>query len=248
MKNINNINKFKKIKLVKKGLGISIVSMTILLSGCGTNSNYYMVTDNNKTYICLKEGISKNYDDYDYVSINGKKIGSVCSKMRSFDYSCHHLSTNFLNELQIQSLNQVFEELNLDESILNNIDELKDFEQMEQLDNIRINYYYNTKYDLVKNFIYTEDSKLELFDTPTKVIIGYDISADRIAQKNRFIYSIEDMDVVCFNKNDEVKGINIGLYLTDDQHSKGYITYEEAIEMVNKYNKNHYHRQLVKSK
>lgn len=223
IKNINGIEKFKKINLIKVSSCVLVASS--FFTGCNSKSldDYYLVSKDGNYSICYRTDIYKNCDDYDYNSIiDNKTIGSICSNGNNFDYENHHFSTEFISEMQVTSLKEV---LNKDSMNYNDLINLaKSFPK-----DIGDNYYKSKKYYVTENFKYSKSSKMEIFIYNNNIIIGYDLSPERLYDENRYIYSIKDMTTLAFRNDDNIKS-----YSLDSNLSNGYITYDTALFIINK--------------
>ena len=92
IKNLKIRNKkINRLKMEKAGI-ISLTFIPVILTGCNNlNINdYYLVCENSNYYICKKVGTFNKSDDYEFKSIvDGKTIGSICSKRDNFNYENH---------------------------------------------------------------------------------------------------------------------------------------------------------------
>lgn len=220
---IHNINKMKKVKLLKSGiiLGIAIPTM---LCGCDirNTSDYYMVHNNGKYYICTKSEKYVNSCDIDFISIlDNSIVGSLCLDNNNFDYQTHRIATDFLSELQIVSIKDLLNEDIVDYNYL--VDLAKN-----GINGIGEEYYENTNYLLSAPFNYYDTADLKVFDNGNNTIIGYDMSPDRLSGTNDYVYSIIDKEVIDLS-NGDVNTFNINEFFNDDN----YITYDTAQELVN---------------
>ena len=225
--NIHNIDKTKKINLIKSGCFTLAAIPLVVLSGCNSKKldDYYLVVKDGNYYICYRTEPFSNYDDYDYNSITtNKTVGSICSNGNSFDYECHHFSVHFISDFQVANLKEVLSQDSMDYSKLiatSNSLELKQ---------IGDNYYQNKKY-----YLETQDNnkqcKLALFESGDKIIIGYDISPERLENTNRYIYSITDSDTLVFHSNSDITTHDIDL----DNADSAFITYDTALSIVENY-------------
>lgn len=235
-----------KLKLIKQGLSITIVATTLVMSGCNNScvDKYYIVTDKGQNYICKRVGPFSNTHDYEYYDIKKNKlIGAECTRWgRNFDYNIHRAGTSFLNELQVIPLNEALVDENIDANLFHNENDINNLITNQLLVDIVNNHFVREHYYLTEKFNYISSSKLQMFVHDTDVIVGYDVSPDRDFNKYRYIYSIEDMDVKEFDRNAIVESVNIGMYLTAKHYKNNYITYNEAIDMIKLYKKNHHQK------
>ena len=141
IKNLKIRNKkINRLKMEKAGI-ISLTFIPVILTGCNNlNINdYYLVCENSNYYICKKVGTFNKSDDYEFKSIvDGKTIGSICSKRDNFNYENHKFSTNFLCELQVANLKDVFNKNSFSSDELMNI-------VNNNLNEVGDNYFKNTK-------------------------------------------------------------------------------------------------------
>lgn len=227
IKNLKIKNKkINEAKIVKTGL-FPLIFIPVILTGCNNvnTKDYYLVCENSKYYICKKVGTFNKSDDYEFKSIlDNKIIGSICSNRDNFNYETHRFSTNFLCELQVVSINKLFNKdsisiTDLQDIANNNINEIGD------------TYFKNTKYYFKSDFEYDQNSNLKLFYYNDTYILGYDISPKRLDSNSRYIYSIKDFDVIKtdFEKTVDAYEINI------DNKDNTYITYSETIELLTDY-------------
>lgn len=215
-----NINKYK---LIKKGFIITLVT-PFILTGCDlvNASDYYLVHEDSKYYICYKAGIYENCDDYQFKSIlDNKVVGSICSKRENFDYETHHFSTNFLSELQIVSIKDLLNKDSISKSELLNIS--------NDVKNIGDNYFKKVNYCFDSDFEYDQNTTLKLFYYNDKYILGYDISPKRLKNNCKYIFSISDIDVIKTEYDADIKTYEINI---NDKSNK-YITYDETLELLN---------------
>ena len=63
------------------------------------------------------------------------------------------------------------------------------------------------------------------------IIIGYDISPERLENTNRYIYSITDSDTLVFHSNSDITTHDIDL----DNADSAFITYDTALSIVENY-------------
>lgn len=225
IKNIKYTNKFKKAKLIKSGCFALATLSWIMLSGCNSKKleNYYLVSKDGSYSICYKVGPFTNYDDYDYKSIiDNETIGSICSNGNSFDYECHHLAINFISEFQVVSLKEL---LSLEKMDYSKLISLASSCELQQLGD---DYFKNKDYYLNVDFDYSYEAELEVFKTDDKVIVGYDISPQRIYNTNRYIYSIIDSDTLVFHDDNNITSYSVDL----DNEDLSYITYDTALSIV----------------
>lgn len=238
--------KNRRYKLIKSGIGIAIVASTLLTSGCSSSllNKYYIVSDKGQNYICVMEEPKSNTHDYEYYDIKtNNSVGVMCAKRGgNFDYSIHRAGTKFLNEFQVMNLSDTLLDEGIDLGLFANENDINKRIDDKLLNDIVSNHFVRQKYYLDEKFKYIPNSKLQLFINENNVMIGYDVSPDRDFNKYRYIYSIEDYDVKEFASNDIVKAISIGIYLTKEQIKKGYISYNEAIDMLIHYKKDHYQK------
>lgn len=215
---INKIENLNKINLVKTGVLVGTMLPTVLV-GCNSidASKYYLVHNDGNYYICYKGDKYINSCDIEYKSITDDKVvGVVCSNNNNFDYQEHHFSTEFLSELQICNLKDVLN-CNLSQ------DELKNIVLSNRINELGDKYFKNRKY----YFIY-DNSPLNIYKVDEKIILGYDLSPERLDGSSAYVYSINDNDVVnLFNYDIDV--YNISNYFSDDN----YITYATAQELSN---------------
>lgn len=235
-----NIKKRKDTLLALKSIicSISLLSGAASLSSCSNSKldNYYIVRDKNKNYICYQS--FQGNQDYDYYSvIDDKYIGSICDKGGSFDYSIdhHYLSQKFLNEFQVFSLSDALIAENIDPNLLNDKSDIISLARSQELDNIVNNHYVREKYYFKQDFKEIQDSQLQLFIKDDEYFIGYDVSPDRYINNNKYIYSISNKDVKEYTQNDIVYSYNIRSFLTQENKNNQYLTYNEAISVVNKF-------------
>ncbi len=240
------MKKNRKFKLIKAGIGITVVATTLLTSSCGNSmlDKYYIVTDSSNNYLCTRKNPSLNTHDYEFYDIKDNTlIGVLCSKRGgNFDYSMHHIGTKFLNELQVIPLAQALSDEDINTSLFNKEADVNRLIDDDLLKDIVNNHFVKEEYHLTEEFKYIPSSKLQIFVHDNEIMIGYDVSPDRDFNKFRYIYSIEDMDVKEFDRNEEVKAVNIGIYLTDQHYRNNYITYNDAMGMISSYKINHHQK------
>lgn len=207
----------KKLKLVKTGIIIGTMLPTVLV-GCNSidASKYYLVHNDGNYYICTKGDKYINSCDYEYKSIiDGNIVGVVCSNNNSFDYQIHRLSTEFLSELQIAPISDVFDDNSF------NYDELKELAQSDKINEI------GDKYFKSKKFYYDYNSiPLEIYRTNDKNIVGYDLSPERLDGSCAYVYSIVDNDVINLS-NYDVDMYDASSYF----YGEDYITYDSALDL-----------------
>lgn len=219
---IHNINKMKKVKLVKSSILLGLTLPT-MLCGCDiiNASDYYMVHNNGEYYICTKSEKYINSCDIDFISIlDNNIVGSICVDNNNFDYQAHRIATDFLSELQIVSIKFV---LNKDSISYNELIKIAE----NDINDIGDEYYKKINYMVNSSFNYYEDTKLKIFDDGANSYVGYDVSPDRLRGTNDYVYSIIDKDVVDLS-NREINVLDIGEYYNDNN----YITYDTALELV----------------
>lgn len=228
IKNIKYIKKFKKVKLIKSGCFALATISLIILPGCNSKKleNYYLVSKDGSYSICYKVGPFTNYDDYDYKSIiDNETVGSICSNGNSFDYEYHHLAIDFISELQVVSLDELLSLEKMDYS------ELMSLASSCELQQLGDDYFKNKNYYLNVDFDYSSKAKLEIFKIDDKVIVGYNISPQRIYNTNRYIYSIIDLDTLIIQGDSTITSYSINL----DSEDLPYITYDTALSIVENY-------------
>lgn len=227
IKNLKIKNKkINEAKIVKAGLA-SLTFIPVILAGCNSvnTKDYYLVCENSKYYICKKVGTFNKSDDYEFKSIlDNKIIGSICSNRDNFNYETHRFSTNFLCELQVVSINELFNKDNI------SIDDLLNIAN-NNINEIGDSYFKNTKYYFKSDFEYDQNANLKLFNYNDSFILGYDISPKRLDGTSRYIYSIKDIDVIKIDSEKTVDVYEINIDSKDD----AYITYNETIELLTNY-------------
>lgn len=204
---------------------LSLASIPVIIGGCSNvNMNdYYLVCENSNYYICKKEGSFNKSDDYEFKSIlDGQIIGSICSKRDNFNYENHKFSTNFLCELQVVSMKELFNNNSI------SIDELMDIAN-NRINEIGDSYFKNTKYYFKSDFEYDQNNILKLFNYNDTFILGYDISPKRLNNSSRYIYSIKDFDVIKTEYGVPVEVFNINI----NNEENAYIEYSEVLELLN---------------
>lgn len=219
---IHNINKMKKVKLVKSSILLGLTLPT-MLCGCDIRnaSDYYMVHNNGEYYICTKSEKYINSCDIDFISIlDNSIVGSICLDNNNFDYQAHRIATDFLSELQIACIKDVLNRDSIGYNELINI-------AKGDINDIGEDYYEKINYMINKPFNYYEDANLKVFDDGSDTYIGYDMCPKRLKGTNDYVYSIIDKDVVDLSKR-EIDVFDIGDYYNDDN----YITYDTALELV----------------
>lgn len=216
--------RIKRVKVIKSSIfSLSIIS--VILAGCSNvNTNdYYLVCEDSNYYICKKVGTFNKSDDYEFESIlDGQTIGSICSKRDNFNYENHRFSTNFLCELQVVSMKEVF----CKESI--SIDELLDIAN-NRINEVGDNYFKNSKYYFNSDFEFDKNTNLKLFNYDGTFILGYDISPRRLNDNSRYIYSIKDLDVIKTEYESSLEEYDINL----ENKKNAYISYSEALDLLN---------------
>lgn len=233
MKLVNpNLNKLKKVKLVRLSQVFICSASLIFVSGCNKvdTSDYYIVSKGGNYTLCNRDFHFANGDDYEYDSIIDQKfVGAICSKGNSFDYESHHISMDFLCELQV---------VNLKDTIENEKISLKAIEELatsDMLIEIADNYFLNKKYYYDQDFEYSFSGTLKMFTTDDNIIIGYDVSPKRLSNTKKYIYSIIDNDTLIFRSNDIISTVEI-----ENKSNNDYITYNDAIDIINEYNAKSY--------
>ena len=219
---IHNINKMKKVKLVKSSILLGLTLPT-MLCGCDIRnaSDYYMVHNNGEYYICTKSEKYINSCDIDFISIlDNSIVGSICLDNNNFDYQAHRIATDFLSELQIACIKDVLNRDSIGYNELINI-------AKGDINDIGEDYYEKINYMINKPFNYYEDANLKVFDDGSDTYIGYDMCPKRLKGTNDYVYSIIDKDVVDLSKK-EIEVLDIGDYYNDSN----YITYDTALELV----------------
>ncbi len=213
---INKRKKMKKVKIIKTSI-ILCASFPFILSGCDNvnTSDYYLVHNNDKYYICTKTGKYVNSCDHDFKSvIDDSVVGSICENKDNFDYQIHRLSTDFLSELQVANLSDV-----IDEQVKSYRDIVK-FAQSDTLNDIGDRYFKNKKYYFEYDFDSYLSSSLKIYKLENGIILGYDMSPKRLSGTNDYVYSIIDNDVIKLSGND-INIYNISDYFGEDN----YISY-----------------------
>lgn len=225
IKNLKIRNKkINRLKMEKAGI-ISLTFIPVILTGCNNlNINdYYLVCENSNYYICKKVGTFNKSDDYEFKSIvDGKTIGSICSKRDNFNYENHKFSTNFLCELQVANLKDVFNKNSFSSDELMNI-------VNNNLNEVGDNYFKNTKYYFKSDFEYDKNTNLKIFNYNDTFILGYDISPKRLNDSGRYIYSIKDFDVIKTEFELSLEEYDINL----ENKENAYISYSEALDLLN---------------
>lgn len=233
MKLVNpNLSKLKKMKLVRLSKVFICSASLLFVSGCNNvdTSDYYIVSKDGNYTLCSREFHFASSDDYEYNSIIDEKlVGSVCSKGNSFDYETHHISTDFLCELQV---------VNLKDTIENEKISLKSVEELatsSMLSDIADNYFLNKKYYYHQDFEYGASCDLKMFKIDDKTIVGYDISPKRLSNTKKYIYSIIENDTLIFRASDIISTVNF-----ENIDDNDYITYNDAVDIINEYNAKSY--------
>ena len=219
---INKMEKMKKVKLIK-ACAILTTVFPFVLSGCDDKnaSNYYLVHNDGKYYICTKSDKYVNNCDYEYNSIiDTKTVGAICSLKNNFDYQTHHFSTDFLSEFQVVSLNEVF---NVQTISYKDIKSIANTDKVEELGD---EYFKNKKYYFEYQSDYSRFEKLKIYKFNDSIIFGYDVSPKRLSGTNDYVYSINDNDVIKLSDND-VDVYDISEYFNEDN----YITYDTVLEL-----------------
>lgn len=220
---INRIEKMKNLKLVKTSIIIGTMIPTIF-TGCNNvdSSNYYLVHNNGSYYICTKGDKYINSCDIEYKSItDGKIVGVVCSNNNSFDYQEHHFSTEFLSELQIAPISEVLGNNSF------NLDEINSIASSDKINDSGDNFFKHKEY-LFKYEFENYSLLLKVYKIDSKIIVGYDVSPQRLSGSNDYVYSIVDNDVINLS-NYDVETCDISKYFNDDS----FITYDTALELSN---------------
>lgn len=228
IKHIGNITKMKHVKLVKTGCILLSFATIITFTGCDNKKleNYYLVSKDGSYSICSKTDAFINVDDIQFNSIiDNKTIGCICTKGDSFDYEKHHFVVQFISEMQVAGLNDV---LNKDDMSFQKILELANSKELQKIGD---KYFEDKHYGLKENFKYFAPSSLKLFKIKDEIIIGYNLTPNRIKDENRFIYSIIDKDTIQVTSADQVVSLDINI---DDQK---YLSYSDASDIVSKYNR-----------
>lgn len=228
IKNFKYKKKFQNVKLIKSGCFALATISLIILPGCNSKKleNYYLVSKDGSYSICYRVGPFTNYDDYDYKSIiDDETVGSICSNGNNFDYELHHLSINFISELQVASLSEVLSLQTMDYS------KLVSLASSQELKELGDGYFKNKHYYLNADFEYSTKRELKIFQTDDIVIIGYNVSPKRIYDTNRYIYSIIDSDTLVFPSDSNITSYSIDINSEDSS----YITYDAALRVVENY-------------
>ena len=225
IKNLKIRNKkINRLKMEKAGI-ISLTFIPVILTGCNNlNINdYYLVCENSNYYICKKVGTFNKSDDYEFKSIlDNRIIGSICSNRDNFNYETHRFSTNFLCELQVANLKDVFNKNSFSSDELMNI-------VNNNLNEVGDNYFKNTKYYFKSDFEYDKNTNLKIFNYNDTFILGYDISPKRLNDSGRYIYSIKDFDVIKTEFESSLEEYDINL----ENKENAYISYSEALDLLN---------------
>ena len=229
MKLVNpNLNRLKKMKLVRLSKVLVISTSLIFLSGCNSvdTDNYYIVSKDGNYSLCSREYHFASSDDYEYDSvIDGDSVGLICSNGDNFDYEKHRITTKFLCELQVVNLKDAIENDKLSKEAIRNL------ATSDVLYDIAENYFINKKYYYEQDFDYGSTSTLKMFTTEDKLIVGYDISPKRLSNTMKYVYSIIDNDTLTFRENDIISTVEF-----EGLNNNNYITYNDAVDIINEYN------------
>ena len=219
---VNKIEKMKKVKLIRNCFVLTAL-FPFALSGCDNvnTSDYYLVHNNNKYYICTKSVKYVNNCDYEYNSIiDNKTVGAICSLKNNFDYQTHHFSTDFLSEMQVVSL----EELINDKFV--SYSDIKNLVETDKIDEIGDEYFKTKKYYFEYQSDYYYPTELKIYKFDDNIILGYDVSPKRLSGSNDYVYSINDNDVIKLSDND------IDVYdISDYFNGNNFISYDTVLEL-----------------
>lgn len=221
---INETNNLKKVKLVRNCVILTSI-FPFALTGCNevNTSDYYLVHNNEKYYICTKSDLYSNSCDYEYKSIiNNEIVGYICSLKNNFDYQTHRLSTEFLSELQVVKLDEVIDDNNISKNDIMNI------AKSDEINSIGDKYFKSRMYNFEYSFDNYLSSTLKIYKSENDIILGYDMSPKRLNGTNDYVYSLLDNDVIKLSdKKIEIYNIN------DFFNGDNYISYTAARELSN---------------
>ena len=223
IKDLKIRKKIDAYNIMKIGLPTMLVT-SLIFTGCNSinASEYYLVHEDNNYYICKRVGTFNKSDDYEFRSIlNNEVIGSICATGDSFNYESHRFSTNFLCELQVVSLKDLFGKDSISETELLNI-------ANSDLYELGDNYLKNSKYYFESNFNYDQNSNLQLFEYKGSLILGYDISSKKTENYCKYIFSIADNDVIKTEYDEQLNIYEINIPNKD----KSYISYSETLDLL----------------
>ena len=219
---INRINNMKKLKLVKVGIILTAV-FPFVLSGCEkvNSKDYYLVHNNGKYYICSKSSLYSNSCDYEYNSIvDDSVIGSMCSLKNNFDYQTHHLSTEFLSDLQVVRLDEVIKKNSISQN------DIMSIAKSDRINEIGDEYFKSKKYYFKYESENYSKTTLKVYKMDDRIILGYDMSPERLNGTNDYVYSINDNDVL------NLSNYSVDVYDVSEYYSENeYITYDTVLEL-----------------